>query len=65
MVIYVSPSGKDAAVELGIAYANGAIIFGLHAKGEDLGLMRKVVDNWFERYKDLIAEIDKLSNAGL
>lgn len=45
--IYYGPAGKDAAVELGIAYANSdALILGLEAKGEDLGLMRKCVDVW-------------------
>jgi hypothetical protein len=65
LIIYISPSGKDAAVELGIAYSNRVLIFGLFAKGEDLGLMRKVVSRWFERYPDMMTEIDKLSQAEL
>lgn len=58
IVIYYGPAGKDACVELGAAYAAGAKIFGLHAKGEDLGLMRKVVSEWFTRFTNLIDAID-------
>ena len=54
LVIYISPSGKDAAAECGLAYASGVPIIGLHAKGEDFGLMRKLMRGWFERYTDII-----------
>jgi len=60
LIIYISTSGKDAAVELGIAYASGVVIYGLYAKGEDFGLMRKVVTTWFDRYQDLLSQIDKI-----
>ena len=54
LVIYISPSGKDAAAECGMAYARGVPILGLHAKGEDFGLMRKMMTEWYIRYTDLI-----------
>lgn len=55
LVIYIGPSGKDAAAELGMAYAKGVPILGLYAKGEDFGLMRKIVMIWFDRHQELIA----------
>lgn len=58
LIIYVGPSGKDAAAECGMAYAKGKTIFGLNAKSEDFGLMRKIISNWYERVQDLLNEID-------
>lgn len=60
LVIYISPSGKDAAAEVGMAYASQVEIIGLYAKGEDFGLMRKMMSHWFERYTQVIAYIDEL-----
>ena len=54
IIIYLSPSGKDAAAEIGIAWANKKPIYGLFAKGEDLGLMRKLINPWFYDYKMLL-----------
>lgn len=57
--IYYGPAGCDAAVELGLAWMQRiadedmysgnprALIVGLWAKGDPLGLMRKCVDIWF------------------
>ena len=58
LVIYISPSGKDAAAEIGIAWASGVPILGLYAKGEDFGLMRKLVTRWHNRWPDLMKDID-------
>lgn len=58
LVIYISPSGKDAAAEVGMAYAKGVPIFGLYAKGEDFGLMRKMFSDWCDRYPDLLQLVD-------
>lgn len=63
--IWYGPPGMDAAAELGVAYAiklggSGKKIYGLWAKGEQLGLMRKMVDHWFGRAGDLIVHIDSL-----
>ena len=58
LVIYISPSGKDAAAEVGIAWANGVPILGLYAKGEDFGLMRKMFTKWLERYTDVLDYVD-------
>ncbi len=63
--IYYAPAGKDAHAELGAAWASRygdphnvgpgkKAIIGLFAKGEDLGLMSKMVDQWHERVPDLI-----------
>lgn len=62
VLIYVGVGGKDAATECGIAYANGAYMIALWAKGEDFGLMRKMFgDNWFERYDEVLSIIDAIS----
>jgi hypothetical protein len=61
LLIYVGPAGKDAAAEVGIAYARNIRIIGLWSKGEDFGLMRKMFHKWFERYTDLLIEVDDYS----
>jgi len=59
LVIYISPSGTDAWAEVGIAWSNGIPIYGLWAKGEQAGLMRRMVI-WFNNYNDLLLEVDLL-----
>lgn len=59
LVIYYAPSGKDACAELGAAWAADVPIIGLYAKGEDLGLMRKMVSKWYTRYTDLIDAVEE------
>ena len=61
LVIYISPSGKDAAAECGIAWSNGVPIYGLHAKGEDFGLMRRMMTKWYDNYIDLLCDINNLT----
>lgn len=58
LVIYLSPSGTDAWAEVGAAWQSGRMIVGLWAKGEQAGLMRRMVDQWFERYDLLLAALD-------
>lgn len=53
LVVYIGPSGKDAAAELGMAYARGVPIVGLFGKGEDFGLMRRIVE-WKFDYKEVL-----------
>lgn len=60
LVIYIGPSGKDAAAECGAAWAKCVPIIGLHAKGEDFGLMRKMFTKWFDDYKDMIEYVNEL-----
>lgn len=57
LVIYVGPSGTDAWAEIGAAWASGRIIFGLWAKGEQSGLMRKMVTTWFDSYVAMLHAI--------
>lgn len=59
LVIYISPSGKDAAAEVGMAYAKGVPIIGLYAKGEDFGLMRKMMLEWCESYRQVLDMVDQ------
>lgn len=54
LFVYVGPAGKDAAAECGMAYAAKRPMFGLYAKGEDFGLMRKMFTGWYTRYPDLL-----------
>lgn len=60
VLIYYGNAGKDAAAETGIAYANGCLILGLYSKGEDFGLMRRLINYWFNSVFDLINELDKI-----
>lgn len=60
LLIYLGPSGNDASAEMGAAWAKGVPIFGLWAKGEQLGLMRRMVHEWFTDYKSLLAGVDVL-----
>lgn len=60
LVIYLGPAGKDACAELGAAWASGVPIIGLYAKGEDLGLMRKMVNRWYDRYTDVIDAVQEM-----
>ncbi len=66
LVIYVSPSGKDAAAECGMAFGKKVPIVGLYAKGEDFGLMRRMMLAWFHDYRhllDFVRDMQELKNA--
>jgi hypothetical protein len=56
LFIYMSPGGKDAAAECGIAYSSPSkpAMWALWAKGEDFGLMRKMFQRWFTRVDELL-----------
>lgn len=58
-VIYVGPSGCDAWAEVGAAWSRGVPIIGLAAKGEQVGLMRRMV-NWVQNVRELFAQVDEL-----
>ncbi len=58
LVIYISPSGTDAWAEVGAAWAAGVTIFGLWSKGEQCGLMRRMV-SWRDNFKDLLTDVEK------
>lgn len=57
LVIYIGPSGCDAWAECGAAWARGVPILALHAKGEQVGLMRRMAA-WFYDYRELLAAVD-------
>lgn len=64
-VLY-GPAGKDASAELGAAWGMRVpVIIGLTAKGEDLGLMRKMVSHWFDKHTDILRFIDEYNNLRL
>lgn len=63
--IYYGPAGMDACAELGVAWReaqifereNQLLILGLWSKGENIGLMRRMVDCWFSRPSELLEYI--------
>lgn len=57
LVIYIGPSGTDAWAEVGAAYASDVPVYGLWAKGEPAGLMRRMV-TWFNSYEALLQAVD-------
>lgn len=61
IVIYIGPSGTDAWAEIGAAWASGRpVILGLWAKGEQAGLMRKMVGCWYTDHKALLRAVEGL-----
>jgi hypothetical protein len=59
LVIYIGPSGVDAWAEVGAAWARGVPIVGLWAKGEQAGLMRRMVEKWFKDYTRLLEWLEE------
>lgn len=62
LVVYISPSGKDAAAEVGMAFAKNIPIIGLYAKGEDFGLMRKMFTAWYNDYNEVIKALQEYND---
>jgi len=58
LVIYISPSGTDAWAEVGAAWASGVPVLGLYAKGEQSGLMRRMVE-WSYDWKELMITVQE------
>ena len=62
LVIYYGPSGPDAWAEIGAAFgAQGPIIIGLRAPGEQIGLMRHMVSSWVHSIPELLYYINQLA----
>lgn len=57
LLIYIGPSGTDAWAEVGAAYGAGVTIFGLWSKGEQAGLMRRMVQAWFTDHRELLLAV--------
>lgn len=57
LVLYIGPSGKDAAAEIGAAWQAGVPVIGLYGKGEDFGLMRRMIE-WQKDYREMLATVD-------
>ena len=58
LVIYIGPSGTDAWAEIGAAWAAGVPVLGLWAKGEQAGLMRRMVE-WHHDFRALLVTVSK------
>lgn len=60
LVVYLGASGCDAWAEVGAAHGAGVRVLGLLAKAEDVGLMRHMVDMWFNSVGELLEEVEKI-----
>ena len=56
LVVYLGPAGTDTWAEVGAAWAAGRPVYGLTAKGEPAGLMRKMV-YWCDGVEDLFVKL--------
>jgi hypothetical protein len=63
LVIYIGPSGVDAWAEVGAAFAMGIPVYGLWAKGEQAGLMRRMISLWFSDYRELLIACSNFKHA--
>lgn len=63
LVVYISPSGTDAWAEVGAAWARNVPVVGLCAKGEQAGLMRRMVQ-WLNSIGELELLFDKIEEPG-
>lgn len=59
LVIYIGPSGTDAWAEVGAAWASGVPVIGLYAKGEQAGLMQRMVV-WRSDYREILTLVDEM-----
>jgi len=69
LVIYLGPSGSDAWAEVGAAWASQRTILGLTAKGEQIGLCRRMITAWATSVSTLLeyvaaVERDRMKAAG-
>lgn len=62
IVIYVGPSGCDAWAEVGAAWSRGVPVIGLIAKGEQVGLMRRMA-TWVGNVRELFEQISEVIDA--
>jgi len=63
LVIYLGPSGTDAWAEVGAAWAAGVPVVGLHAKGEQAGLMRRMMTKWYNNHTEMLDEIAEMHSS--
>lgn len=63
LVIYIGPSDTDAWAEVGAAWASDVPIWGLWAKGEKAGLMRRMMLGWSKDYQEVLKLADTLAEA--
>lgn len=59
LVIYLGPSGQDAACEAGMAFNAGVLVYGLPGPLEAPGLiLSRAVSRWFEDVDELLAAVE-------
>lgn len=54
LFIYYAPAGSDAAAEMGAAWAKGIPIIALCAKGDQLGICRKMWVGAYSRWDEIV-----------
>jgi hypothetical protein len=59
VLVYIGPGGTDAWAEIGAAWARGVPVLGLRAKGEQAGLMRRMVNFWFDSWTDMLRYMEE------
>ncbi len=59
VTIYMGGSGKDAIAEATMCWCHHKTLLGLSSPAEDIGLMRKMFHQWFDRWPDLIEYLCK------
>jgi hypothetical protein len=59
LVIYLGPAGLDAWAEVGAAFGANHTIWGLTTiKGEEIGICRRMVSEWYRNVFDLIRDAE-------
>ncbi len=64
LVIYIGPAGVDAWAEVGAAWGNGVPVLAVKAKGEAVGIQRKMVQRWHDNQASLLAHVDAMAASG-
>ncbi|MDR1922177.1 MAG: translation initiation factor 2 [Candidatus Adiutrix sp.] len=66
LLIYLGPSGQDAACEVGMAYSAGVPIIGLAAPTEKPGLiLARAATFWAADVKECLALVDRCKNRAI
>lgn len=65
LVVYIGPSGTDAWAEVGCAWGRGVPIVGWWTKGEQVGLMRRMMTKWCTDLPSLLDAVSEFHRAKL
>ncbi len=65
LLIYLGPSGCDAWAEVGAGFGRGVPVLGLLAKSEEVGLMRHMIQAWYNSVTELMLAVEKMQKTGV